>query len=61
MSKTIITITAIVFGLSLAGCNEDPQAKQAADQAADAAKANDAISKSTAAPSSTPSQRKYKY
>lgn len=52
---TLIIITCSCFWL--AGCNEDPKEKQAAD----AAKANENISKSTAAPSSTPSQKKYKY
>jgi uncharacterized lipoprotein len=56
--RTIATIIiAIVLAGSLAGCNEDPKEKQASD----AAKANENISKSTAAPSSTPSEKKYKY
>lgn len=55
--KKIVAPLIIIAGLGLAGCNEDPKEKQAAD----AAKAKENISKSTAAPSSTPSQRKYKY
>jgi hypothetical protein len=55
--KRIIALTSIILAFSLAGCNEDPKEKQASD----AAKANEDISKSTAAPSSTPSEKKYKY
>lgn len=55
--KKIVTTLIITASFGLAGCNEDPKEKQAAD----AAKANENISKSTAAPSSTPSERKYKY
>ena len=56
MKKIIALI--IIASFALAGCNEDPQAKQAAD----AAKANDAISKSTAAPTLViPEKGKYKY
>lgn len=58
MQKLITILAVLAFSFSLAGCNEDPQVKQAAD----AAKANDAISKSTAAPTLVmPEKGKYKY
>lgn len=57
MQKIITIITVLAFSFALAGCNEDPKEKTAAESA----KANENISKSTAAPSSTPSSRKYKY
>jgi len=58
MKKIATVLIIIVVAFGLAGCNENPQEKQAAD----AAKANDAISKSTAAPGLVmPEKGKYKY
>lgn len=63
MQKTILTITFALLTFGLAGCNEEKPVTQAQEpeQTQQAKDINEAIGKSTAAPSSTPSQRKYKY